>query len=185
MEKQPELDTRRLILRPFEPDDAPEVQRLAGAPEIALTTLNIPHPYEDGIADAWIATHQLMYETGSGVAWAITSRRDGNLVGAVSLMDIRPRFRRAELGYWVGTPYWNKGYCTEAVKSVIAFGFENLSLIRIFATHLDRNPASGRVIQKAGMRFEGEMRNHVIKDGKPENLIIYGILRGDAAGCRG
>lgn len=179
MDKQPELETRRLILRPFAPDDAPDVQRLAGAPEIASTTLNIPHPYEDGMAEAWIATHRKMFETESGATWAITLKPVGDLAGAVSLRGIRPRFHRAELSYWVGRPFWNRGYCTEAVKVVIAFGFESFGLSRVFATHLDRNPASGRVLEKAGMRLEGRMRGHVIKDGFPENLVMYGILRGD------
>ena len=167
-----------MILRPFTEADAPMVQMLAGDRAIADTTLAIPHPYEDGMAKDWIATHQAKFEAGELVNFAITLRGDGELVGAIGLA-VNQRFDSAALGYWVGVPFWNLGYCTEAAVAVINFGFEELGLNRIHAPHLKRNPASGRVMEKAGMSREGVARQSVKKWGRYEDLVLYGILRGD------
>ena len=183
MTEIPSLRTGRLILRPFSPKDAPDVQRLAGDVAVADTTLNIPHPYEDGMAEEWISTHQAVFDEGDGVTFAITMRETGELVGAISLR-MANRFHRAEMGYWIGKPYWGKGYCTEAVKAVIAYGFDEMELNRILAYHLTRNPASGRVMEKAGMRYEGHLRQHVCKDGVYEDLKLYGIVRDDVENGR-
>ncbi len=174
----PELQTERLILRPFTPTDAADVQRLAGDRDIASTTLNLPHPYENGVAETWISGHREKFEQGTCVALAVTLRDDGALVGAISL-TVNKAHERAELGYWVGKPYWNRGYCTEAARAFLRYGFEQLHLNRIDAHHLRRNPSSGRVMQKLGMKYEGCLRHHVKRWGEFEDLECYGILRAD------
>lgn len=173
---QPVLTTERLALRPFTAADAPAVQRLAGAREVADTTLNVPHPYEDGMAEAWIAERAEVYVRGEGVSFAITSREDGALVGAIGLR-LSGRFPRGELGYWIGVPYWNHGYATEAARALIGFGFGTLGLHRIHAAHFSRNPASGRVMEKVGMRSEGTLREHLRRWDRFEDVVVYGILR--------
>jgi [ribosomal protein S5]-alanine N-acetyltransferase len=174
----PTLRTTRLVLRPFRMTDASAVQQLAGASEVASTTLNVPHPYEDGMADVWIATHPAAFASGAMATFAITTL-DDTLVGAISLR-LEPADARADLGYWIGVPHWGLGYATEAAIAVLAFGFDVLALHRIHASHLTRNPASGRVMQKAGLSFEGILRQHVLKDGHFEDLAKYGMLRTDA-----
>jgi [ribosomal protein S5]-alanine N-acetyltransferase len=176
MAPSPTLETTRLVLRPFSLDDAGDVQRMAGAPEVADTTLNLPHPYKDGMAEAWIGTHQARFDAGEGVVLAITLRDTSALIGAIEIR-IDQRHRRAELGYWIGVPYWRQGYCTEAARAVVAYGFRELNLHKIVATHLVRNPASGRVMQKAGMEREGLMRQHVFNGERFEDLVMYGLLR--------
>ena len=89
------------------------------------------------------------------------------------------RFDRAELGYWIDRPYWNQGYCTEAGRAVLWYGFTELNLNRIHAYHLSRNPASGRVMQKLGMTREGLLRQHAKKWGKYEDIVEYGLVRQD------
>jgi RimJ/RimL family protein N-acetyltransferase len=173
----PTLHTFRLILRPFTPVDAPAVQRLAGAAQVADTTLNIPHPYEDGMAEAWIATHAGAFAQRESVVFAIALPTEP-LIGAISLR-LELHHRRAELGYWIGLPFWGHGYATEAARETVDYGFEALTLNRIHATHLLRNPASGRVMEKIGMRCEGTHRQHVWKNGQFEDLVRYAILSGD------
>lgn len=173
---QPTLCTKRLILRPFELSDAKTVQELAGDWAIADTTLSIPYPYEDGAAEQWISTHKGKFEAREFVNFAVILRRKGQLVGAIGLA-LAPHFDRAELGYWTGKPFWDKGYCTEASEAVLEYGFLQLGLNRIYAQHLKRNPASGRVMQKLGMRREGTVRQHVKKWSNYEDLVIYGLLR--------
>lgn len=174
----PTLEGPRLRLRPFTTLDAPEVQRLAGERAIADTTAAIPHPYENGMAEAWIATHESEFTEGKGVTWAVVRKEDGVLVGAVSLMAIRAG-HQAELGYWIGTPYWSLGYCTEAARLVLRYAFTDLGLWRVHACHFSRNPSSGRVLQKLGLQHEGRRRGHLMKWGRPEDLELYGILKDD------
>jgi RimJ/RimL family protein N-acetyltransferase len=115
MTNQPILKTERLLLRAFRLEDAPRVQELAGEREIAETTATIPHPYEDGVAEEWIATHAEAFKKGNGVTFAHELRPSGPIVGAIALW-IRKIHGWAELGYWIGRPYWNQGYCTEAAR---------------------------------------------------------------------
>lgn len=175
--EQPTLRTSRLILRPFEAADASQVQRVAGAAEVAATTLNVPHPYLDGMAEAWIASHGPAWEAQAMVAFAITSLA-GDLRGAISL-QLTPRHRRGELGYWIGLPFWGNGLATEAAMAVLGFAFGLLELNRVQASHMPRNPASGRVLAKLGMRHEGLHRERFLKDDRFEDVVEYAILRRD------
>src|SRR5437870_2908317 len=96
MSEQPTLTTARLILRPFRMEDGSEVQRLAGDRDVAATTLRIPHPYLDGMAEAWLGTLQPRYEKGEAVVFAITRKEDGTFLGAIGL-EIAREHERAEL----------------------------------------------------------------------------------------
>lgn len=178
MRSQPSLTTARLLLRPFQLSDAADVQRLAGDKEIASTTLLVPHPYEDGLAEKWIAAHSELFERGTQVNFAICLAKSGQFAGSIGLV-IDPGHERGELGYWVGKPYWGQGYCTEAAQEVIKFGFQELGLNRIQAHHFPRNPASGRVMQKLGMRYEGLERQYHKKWGQFEDRVGYAILSED------
>lgn len=172
---QPTLTTQRLTLRPFVADDAFDVERLASVREIADTTLNIPHPYPHGGAAEWIRLHAPAWIDGTSATYAIVGQKTGALVGAVSLM-IKREHRRAELGYWIAVDCWNRGYATEASRTIIDLGFETLGLHRIESRHFLRNPASGRVMQKIGMKQEGVERDLVIKWDRFESLVLYSIL---------
>ncbi len=176
MKQQPILQSNRLILRPFDLTDAKEVQQLAGDRAIADTTLEIPHPYKDGMAEQWISTHREKFEEGKATLFAIVLRESNKLIGAIGL-EIVSRFQRAELGYWIGKPYWGNGYCTDAGRLVLEYGFSNLNLNRIHAHHFKRNPASGRVLQKLGMIHEGFARQHVKKWDVFEDIELYGLLK--------
>jgi RimJ/RimL family protein N-acetyltransferase len=178
MAERPALKTDRLLLRPFILADALVVQLLAGDRDIASNTLNIPHPYEDGMAEEWISTHQEKFKRSEAVNFAIVLRNDDGLIGAIGLV-INQRYERAELGYWIGKPYWGNGYCTEAAKAVLHYGFTVLGLNRIHATHMSRNPASGRVMEKIGMKYEGCLRQHAKRWGLFEDLKMYAILRSE------
>ena len=172
----PTLTTQRLVLRPFKQDDAKTLQRLMGTWEIADTTLSIPHPYEDGVAEAWISTHQERFNSGRNLNLAITLRATGELIGGISLA-LAPQHARGELGYCLGVEFWNRDYATEAASAVVRHGFEHLGLERIMGEHFSRNPASGRVMQKIGMRHEGTLRRQVRKWDKFEDMEVYGILK--------
>lgn len=173
---RPTLQTPRLILRPFRREDAPRVQVLAGDKDVANTTGVVPHPYPDGMAEMWISSHQENWSLGEAAQFAITLRETGELVGCIGV-SITKAHRRGDLGYWIGKAFWNQGIATESVRAVIAFGFEELGLNKVAARYMSINPASGRVLAKAGMSEEGCLRQEFFKDGEFLDLVLYGITR--------
>lgn len=166
------LETDRLKLRNFTQADIPELVPLIGAKEVAATTLRIPHPYEEKHAVEYIASAA----NSEDVRLAITLRATNALVGGIGLHPDKQHCR-AELGYWLGFPHWGKGYATEAARAVVDYGFEQLELGRIFASHFEGNEASGNVLRKLGMQREGCMRRHILKWDRFLDLEMYGILR--------
>lgn len=172
------LYTRRLVLRPFADSDAAELAALAGAREIAATTLRIPHPYTLTDAQQFIAGTRTSAERGTTAVFAVTLQ-SGELCGACGL-EIDASHEHAEIGYWIGVPFWGQGFATEAARAVLDYGFAHLNLHRVFAFHLHSNAASGRVLQKIGMRYEGRLRDHIFKWGKFYDGEAYGILATDA-----
>ena len=172
------LFTERLSLRPFAKSDGPRVQLLAGDERIAQTTLNIPHPYPDGLAEEWIATHEDEFINRKSVILAICTKHDDKLIGAIGIM-LKHDFDRGEIGYWIGYPYWNMGFCTEACRAMIGYGFDVLKLNKIFSRHIDGNEASGKVMLKSGMQFEARLSKHVKHRGQYLDLFYYAIFRSD------
>ncbi len=139
----------------------------------ALHALGIPHPYPAGAGAAWIGTHSTLLAAHVANVFAIIERQSGALVGAVGL-EIAADGREAEVGYWIGVPYWNRGYATEAAAAVLNHGFgEGLALDRVTARHFVRNPASGRVLDKLGMRSVETVT--VEKDGRVEHAMRLAI----------
>jgi ribosomal-protein-alanine N-acetyltransferase len=177
--EQPVLLTDRLILRPYTPDDAPELAERLNNPKIYPTTLALPYPYEEHHAVEWISTHRACLERGTGVNFAVTLEADHTIIGTVSLMSINEMHREAEIGYWIAPDYWNQGYATEACQAVLDYGFRRLNLHRIQARHFKGNPSSGRVIQKLGMQQEGISRHAAFRAGKWHDLVNYAILETD------
>lgn len=161
-----------VALRRFVASDADRVESLAGNREVAETTALIPHPYPPGAAAAWIATHDAASTAGVEYIYAITDH-GGVLVGSIAL---RPRRNEREnIGYWVGRPYWGRGYATAAAQAVMALAFEILDLQAVTASHLVRNVASGRVMEKCGMKLlRVEPREH---RGATEDFCVRGITR--------
>ncbi len=172
----PELTTPRLILRGFRSADIPAIVHLLQDPAIARTTLHIPYPYTEEDARTWLRIQQDQLAQGWGYTFAITQRASGQLIGAIDIRLTMPH-RRAEIGYWIGTPYWGQGYATEAARAVLRFGFEDLHLNRIAATHMVGNPASGRVMEKLGMHYEGTLRQYTFHHGHFQDHRVYAILR--------
>ena len=169
------LQTDRLTLRFHVLSDIPALMPLIGAREVAATTLRIPHPYTEADAQDFIAGAQEDLSSGSGLRLGIVLRESDTLCGGVGLR-IEPDHRRAELGYWIGVPYWGKGYATEAARALVKYGFETPQLHRIFASHFVNNSASARVLRKIGMRHEGSLRAHVLKWGEFLDLEMYGMV---------
>lgn len=149
---QPTFKTERLILRPFTLSDAPRVQYLASDRRIAEMVSHIPHPYPEGAAKEWITGHRPGWQEGIQASFAIVEAHAVELYGAIGLTisTVDDDLTEAELGYWLGVDYWGKGIVTEACQRIVEFGLNDLGLHRIQARRLSINPASGRVLEKAG-----------------------------------
>lgn len=152
------LTTKRLLLRSFVLQDAPRVQEIAGDKRVADTTLTIPHPYPEGAAEEWILKILDKADKGEAYVFAITLKATEEVIGAIGL-QIHKEFNSAEMGYWIGVPYWNKGYATEAASAVIEFGFNEMMLNKIHAHHMGNNESSGKVMIKNGMEKKDISKN--------------------------
>ena len=174
--ERPTLRTKRFVLRPFRPEDGPAVERIAGRFEIADTTLTVPHPYPEGGGAAWIATHAEAWNEAGRLTLAVApaGAPDG-IVAAVGL-GTNLAHASAELGYWVAVEHWGQGIATEAARALMEYGFRSMGLHRIQARHLARNAASGRVMQKVGMRREAMLRGALRKWDRFEDVVVYAAL---------
>ncbi|MEM1042452.1 MAG: GNAT family N-acetyltransferase [Bacteroidota bacterium] len=159
-------------LEPIGQHHAAAVQRLASDPAIGATS-NVPSPYPDGGAEAWIASEVDKRTAGRSYAFAVLDAT-GEVVGVVTLVGVDLEAGTAGLGYWIGVPYWGRGYATAAARACVRYAREALGLRRIGAACLERNRASRRVLEKAG--FE------VVGPGKPDprGLILRYEQRVDA-----
>lgn len=180
MDTFPRLETPRLVLRELADADVPRIVVLASDHAVARNTLNMPHPYRADYAYNWLKVSREAYAAGEGVTFAVELRATGEFIGGIGL-KIEPRFDRAEVGYWLGVPYWNQGLMTEALAAVLRYGFEELHLNKILANHTIQNAGSGAVMQKNGMIKEGELVEHVKRDGEYHTLAQYRLTRREYA----
>ncbi|WP_419869170.1 GNAT family N-acetyltransferase [Chryseobacterium sp. CT-SW4] len=174
MDKFPVIHTERLILSEFTPEDIPLIVEYLQEKVFSELTSNIPYPYSKEDAESWLKMSKKVFEDRTGYTFAIRNK-EGKILGAIGIHDRDDD--KAELGYWLGVPYWNQGYVTEAAKAVIQFGFKNLGLNKIFATHFLHNPSSGKVMQKSGMEYEALLKQHIKKDGAYFDAALYSILK--------
>jgi [ribosomal protein S5]-alanine N-acetyltransferase len=170
-----------VVLRTFVPGDASSVEVLCRDSEVSLTTAMVPHPYPAGAAAEWIAMHEGQRETGSAWTYAITHVDDEKLLGAIELRAAPNAV--GELGLWIGRPYWGRGYATLAARALIAMAFLSLDTDALSASHLARNPASGRVLEKCGLTPEREERRPH-RGGPEEEFRVWSINRGRWAALR-
>jgi [ribosomal protein S5]-alanine N-acetyltransferase len=183
-EERPTLTGDVVCLRPMRMEDAPAVAELANDPAIHATTLSVPHPYRLSDAEQFINRHADRWMKGEGLELAVVDAPTGTLAGCVGLA-IKPAFEAAELGYWIGQRYWGRGYASGAAGLMIRFALGPLGWNRVFAHHLSGNDASGRVMIKNRMRYEGLLREAAHRDGRFTNLLLYAILAKDLAETAG
>jgi RimJ/RimL family protein N-acetyltransferase len=181
LQRHPILKTRRLALRSFVADDALALQELAGAREIADTMISIPHPYSLATARSWIAAQAHSFGSGIEVHFALIEAERGALIGSAGLRDIDREHLQAELSFWIGRAWWARGFATEAAYAVLTHAFGDLRLNRIYAYHMVRNPQSGNVLRKIGMKQEGVLRQRVRKWKIFEDVVEMAVLAEDGA----
>jgi [ribosomal protein S5]-alanine N-acetyltransferase len=176
------VETERLILRPIQSCDAVEIQAIASDFAIADTMISIPHPYPEGEAARLVESKQAAMKEGQGIAFSILEKEGArSLVGVAEVRDLEvdEHSCQAEVSFWIAKAKWGKGYMSEAVPVLLDFGFDTLKINRLYAYHMVRNPACGRVLEKNGFTKEGILRQRVEKWGKYEDVALWAIVASD------
>ena len=161
-------------IRSWNEKDVCSLQRHADNRKIWLNLRDIfPHPYSVEDARSWI---RLSLSEGPERSFAITSSDE--VIGGIGLVfgeDVHSH--TAELGYWLGEPFWGKGIMSGAVSNFATYAFQTYPIYRIFAEPYVANHASRRILEKAGFSLEGVMRKNVIKDGLIQDQALYAMIR--------
>jgi RimJ/RimL family protein N-acetyltransferase len=164
------IRTERLLLRAPAPGDARAIAELAGDYEVASMTGTIPHPYTEDMAVDWIESLQAGEE---GVAFAIDL--GGGLIGCVGYRATEED--HAEMGYWIGKPYWGQGYATEAARALVRYAFDKERFDYLTCGHFKENPASARVIAKLGFEPSGEILRDCAARRAKSRCLTYRLYR--------
>lgn len=174
----PQLQTPRLILRKMEIDDAQDMFEYASDPEVSKFTLWEPHrSIED--SKTFLECVNKSYENKLIENWGIVYKENNKFIGTCGYFKWYTDHALAEIQYALSRQYWNKGIMTEAVREVLRFGFTKMGLNRIEAKCVTANTGSERIMQKAGMKFEGIMRECVHAKGAFYDCKSYAILKKD------
>ncbi len=170
------IATGRLILRPLEPRDRARLIALANNWKVSKNLSKMPYPYTPAAADWWLGQQDALWASGTSIALAVTIEDD--LIGGIG---VGVRDDRAdeewELGYWLGEPYWNRGYATEAATALRDYAFERVGLARIVAGHYADNHASGRILSKLGFRYTCEVARHSLARGADVKCLEMALPR--------
>ncbi len=161
-------------MRGWRPTDVPALVKYADNRNIWLNLRDrFPNPYCEEDAQEWIERANTQQ---SELSYAIASHEEA--IGGIGLQLQQDVYRRsAEIGYWLAEPFWGQGIATKAVRALTEYAFSNLDLIRLYAMVFEWNPASVRVLEKAGYTSEGRLRKSVTKDGKTIDQLLYAIVR--------
>ena len=174
----PTLETQDLVLRKPVMKDAKDIFRYASDPEVARYVLWEPHR---SLAEtrSFVRFLRSRIRAGYPSSWVVIQKQTGAVIGTIGFIWYSEINRSAEIGYSYSREYWNHGYATQALSAVIDASFSSLPLNRLEAQHDVRNPASGRVMEKCGLRQEGILRNRIVNKGEYVDAALYAILRAD------
>lgn len=171
------IETERLILRRFKVEDAEAMYRNWASDEEVTKFLTWP-PHSSveitkDILKNWIND----YKNKDSYNWAITIKENGDEpIGSIGVVDSNERINMVHIGYCISKKWWNKGITSEALKALVKYFFEEVSVNRVESRHDPNNPNSGKVMMKCGMKYEGTMRQADINNQGICDYSMYGIL---------
>ncbi len=169
------METERLLLRCFCPEDAPRGAEICNNEKLHRATY-LPYPYTLEDAETWLSRRDAEFESKECYDFAVIEKASGILIGCVGAYHNAER-QNADLGYWFDEAFWGRGYATEAAGALLKWLFSLDDVHKVCANHFGFNTASGRVMQKIGMTFEGTQRQQVRRDGVYHDLVHYGIIK--------
>ncbi|KWW22602.1 MULTISPECIES: GNAT family protein [Peribacillus] len=172
----PVIESKRLIMRKVTMKDAEDMFAYASNREVSRFVTWDAHGSLSATKD-YIQLILQNYEDSHIAPWGIQYKESGKLIGTIDYVSWQVNHHHAEIGYVLAPEYWGKGLMTEAVEKIVAFGFENMNLVRIQARCFVENTGSERVMQKAGMSFEGIIRKGMFVKGEHVDLKLYAIIK--------
>jgi [ribosomal protein S5]-alanine N-acetyltransferase len=173
------IRTERLVLRPIGLDDLSSVHAAAGRREVADTMISIPHPFSTEDAERYVRSRIAAMRLERGAAFTLWTHAPTAFIGLVELREIDREHALAELSFWLAIESRGRGYMAEALDALLRYAFEDLGLNRVYAYHMVRNPASGRVLARLGFAVEGILRQRVRKWGLFEDVVLQALLRAE------
>lgn len=162
-----------ISIRCIDRADTADITRLANNIHIAQMTANLPYPYTTEHAQIWLS---YIEKTPAEHVFAVTGK--GVFMGVVGLVH-EDEHERAELGYWLGEDYWNKGVMSKAADMAVAYAFSMLKVSKVYSRCFASNTASQHVLDKCGFVLEGCLKAHHCRMGKLHDLLCYGLLKQD------
>ena len=172
------IRTERLYIRRLTMKDAADMYEYSRDPEVARHVLWDAHRSINETR-AYIRYMLRKYRLGEPVSWGIEHLESGKVIGTIGFMWYQRENNSAEVGYSLSRAYWNQGLMTEALKAILKFAFTEMRLHRVEAQHEVDNPASGQVMRKAGLRYEGTLRGRLYNKGRHVDVALYAMLRED------
>ena len=172
----PSLETNRTLLRKLSLDDADDIFEYASEPEIAQY---VPWEYHRSIEDTLTFLNSVIekYRQNQNAEWGIVLKDNNKLIGSIGFHWWSIEHASAEIGYALSKQYWGHGIMSEVLHEVIRFGFSNMKLNRIEARTRVENTASQNVLKRAGMTYEGTIREQFFTKGEYRDFMMYSILR--------
>lgn len=174
----PELEMERLILRKIRYDHIDDIHTYASNPEVSKYVFWSAHKTRAATED-YVKTILVLYEEGKIAPWGIQYKKNRKLIGTVDFVSWQLQHKTAEIGYALSMDYWGRGIAAEAAKELIRFGMNEMELVRIQAKSLVANVGSERVMEKAGMNFEGILRKFIFFKGAHYDVKMYSIIKDD------
>jgi RimJ/RimL family protein N-acetyltransferase len=166
------------MLRPIRVADADEIRESVNDRRVCDNLSYTPHPYTMEMAESWVRNVNYGMANGTCCYWTICDKKTEKFIGSIGL-SIYSEQEGCEIHYWINANEWNRGYCTEAVKRVIKYVFEDKNIHRLYVTHREHNAPSERIIKKCGFVFEGKQRDGLKRFGKFENVMAYSMLQNE------
>lgn len=177
------IETERLILRQFREEDATDMFSNWASDDEVTKYLSWPTHSNVEVSKQLLKMWIDEYSSQENYNWAIELKETKNVVGSISLMNIDNNIENCEIGYCIGSSFWNKGITTEAFSAIINFAFKEVGFERITGRHHVDNPASGRVMEKCGLKYEGTLRKiHRGNTGLLVDCKYYSILKEEYKG---
>lgn len=171
----PVLETERLLLRELTDEDAESIFACFSDHDVTryyglepLERLDQARKLIDFFAQNYVERR--------GIRWGI-ERKGGGIIGTIGFNAWVPKHKRAEIGYEIHPEHWRKGYASEAIAAIVAYGFDALDLMRIGAVVFTENDPSQKLLLKMGFQLEGVLRNYMVQSGEAHHTHVYSILK--------
>lgn len=174
--ESPYLETERLILRPYQKSDGPQIASHLRSREVTRYTY-MPHPYAISDYDAFFRRMNTPAARQRHLVFALIDNVTGNVIGGLGCHAFDQKNQSVEIGYWLAKKYWGKGLMAGAVVAAVDYLFRVRKLRRVHARVWHPNTKSARVLEKAGFTLEGRLRQDIKRNGRWMDVLVFGVLR--------